>query len=982
MNQCPKCTATLTENEAACRACGADISQEFAQTLPRKNLKFEPENFTARGMSKERWQKIKALFDAAQEIEPKKRKKFLDNSCGNDVDIRNDVEKLLASFDNAESFLETPAAAEVASMFEGKQTYIGHNTTSEIKNGNFVAGTILASRYRIIGLIGKGGMGEVYKAEDIKLSQIVALKFLPDSFEKDKAALARFHSEVRTARQVAHPNVCRVFDIGETDGRHFLSMEFIDGDDLSSLLKRIGRLSSERAIEISRQLCVGLSAIHNAGILHRDFKPANVIIDSRGKTRITDFGIAGLEEDIANEGLRAGTPAYMSPEQIAGKEVSARSDIYALGLVLYEIFTGRQAFSADSIPELIRKQQTETPTNPSAHVKGIDPLVEQVIFQCLEKNPKNRPPSALHVAMALPGGNPMQIALEAGDTPSPEMVAAAPKKGSLTPPVAVSCLATIVLLLGFLVFLAGKVKYHEWIPLEKSPEVLAERASSILKKSGYTNLPVDADYGFDEKNDYYSYAAEKRNAANAWERLRSGQPAMIYFWYRASPRYIAPLQYERVLPDDPPNDVAGMTRVILDVRGRLIEFQAVPPQVKEKTAQTGEVDWAALFTEAGLDIRNYRQTESSWTPPVFADVNLTWEGTHVDHAEIPVRIEAAAFQGKPVYFQIVAPWDKPVRQEETFSTQPRRAAGVILILIFVTMGIAGVFLAHRNLQQGRSDTKGAFKIAVFIFMVSLAARLLTADHIPSLFYEVPILFKVAGDALFYTALMGLLYIALEPYVRRRWANLIISWSRLLAGDFSDPMVGRDILIGGLLGLTHTFLIYWQTLLPRWAGITNAPNSGTEISYLESFRHLLANALMSSVEGVFSAFGLLLILILLVTIFRKQWLATATLWLLLFAVLGLAFASGAGHWLVWLSPALISVVIVVCIARFGLLAMASFQVFFELSFHNAISANFSSWYFGNTIFMLIAVLSLATYGFYISLAGQPIFQNRFLQEERF
>ena len=174
-----------------------------------------------------------------------------------------------------------------------------------------------------------------------------------------------------------------------------------------------------------------------------------------------------------------------------------------------------------------------------------------------------------------------------------------------------------------------------------------------------------------KKLDYYDYA-ETENAPNRWERIRTGQPALIYFWYRTSPRYLEPMQSETVLPDDPPNDVAGMTKVILDTRGRLLELSVVPPQVIDKTtAQTGEVDWTILFTEAGLDIRNYRQTESNWTPPVFADANFSWEGAHVDHAEIPVRIEAAAFQGKPVYFQIVAPWDKPVRQEET--SRPRRS---------------------------------------------------------------------------------------------------------------------------------------------------------------------------------------------------------------------------------------------------------------------------------------------------------------------
>lgn len=252
------------------------------------------------------------------------------------------------------------------------KTEIKANTTGDARSGDFVAGTILAERYRIIGLVGKGGMGEVYKAEDIKLSQMVALKFLPDSYQNDSEALERFHGEVRNARQVSHVNVCRVFDIGEVDGRHFLSMEFVDGDDLSELLTRVGRFTHERAVEISRQLCVGMEAIHKAGILHRDFKPANIIIDKKGVARITDFGIAGIEADISKDEIRSGTPAYMSPEQITGKEVTARSDIYALGLVIYEIFTGKQAFIAATVPELIRKHQTETPTNPSEIVKGID----------------------------------------------------------------------------------------------------------------------------------------------------------------------------------------------------------------------------------------------------------------------------------------------------------------------------------------------------------------------------------------------------------------------------------------------------------------------------------------------------------------------------------------------------------------------------------------------------------------------------------
>ncbi len=151
---------------------------------------------------------------------------------------------------------------------------------------------------------------------------------------------------------------------------------------------------------------------------------------------------------------------------------------------------------------------------------------------------------------------------------------------------------------------------------------MAERAGLIVKKLGYANAPADADYGIAENvGDYYSYA-DVDLSPNRWERMRSGQPAIIYFWYRTSPRYLEPLQYETVSPDDPPNNVAGMTRIILDPRGRLLEFQVVPPQVKDKTVQIGEVDWTTLFAEAGLDIRNYRQTEPNWTPPLNRAIDL------------------------------------------------------------------------------------------------------------------------------------------------------------------------------------------------------------------------------------------------------------------------------------------------------------------------------------------------------------------------
>ncbi|HEY6332333.1 MAG TPA: serine/threonine-protein kinase, partial [Blastocatellia bacterium] len=167
-----------------------------------------------------------------------------------------------------------------------------------VEEARFVPGDVVIGRYRVRGLLGRGGMGEVYRADDLKLHQAVALKFLPESLARDGAALARFHREARVARQISHPNVCRVFDIGEVDGQAFLSMEYVDGEDLATLLRRIGRLPHDKAVEIARQMCAGLAAAHDVGVLHRDLKPANIMIDGRGKAKITDFGLAGVAEEI------------------------------------------------------------------------------------------------------------------------------------------------------------------------------------------------------------------------------------------------------------------------------------------------------------------------------------------------------------------------------------------------------------------------------------------------------------------------------------------------------------------------------------------------------------------------------------------------------------------------------------------------------------------------------------------------------------
>ncbi|MCG8460136.1 MAG: serine/threonine protein kinase, partial [Holophagales bacterium] len=207
----------------------------------------------------------------------------------------------------------SPAAVETSVSFRRAAL------TEPLDGSRFAAGSILAGRYRLVARLGRGGMGEVYRAEDLKLGETVALKFLPPRLSLDAQALARFHREVKVARHVAHRNVCRVFDIGEAEGYCFLTMEYIDGENLSSLLRRIGRLPERKAAELAHQLCAGLAAAHDSGILHRDLKPSNVMIDGKGRAKITDFGLAHLVDELQDSGEVAGTPAYMAPEQLRGR---------------------------------------------------------------------------------------------------------------------------------------------------------------------------------------------------------------------------------------------------------------------------------------------------------------------------------------------------------------------------------------------------------------------------------------------------------------------------------------------------------------------------------------------------------------------------------------------------------------------------------------------------------------------------------------
>ncbi|HEY1343012.1 MAG TPA: serine/threonine-protein kinase [Bryobacteraceae bacterium] len=465
------------------------------------------------------------------------------------------------------------------------------SSSSAVDEGRFLPGTLLAGRYRIAGLLGRGGMGEVYRATDLTLGQAVALKFLPESLARDERAMARFFNEVRIARQVTHPNVCRVYDIGEVQGLHYISMEYIDGEDLGSLLRRIGRLPVDKALETARKLCAGLAAAHEKGVLHRDLKPANIMIDGRGQVIIMDFGLAGLTGQLQGD-IRSGTPAYMSPEQLAGTEVTAKSDIYALGLVLYELFTGRRAFEASSLMELMQMQERAAPASLTSVVKELDPVVERVVMRCLKSDPRERPASALAVAAGLPGGDPLAAALAAGETPSPDLVAAAGETEGLEPKIAIAWLAAALAAIVVVAILGARWCITAKVPLEVSPEALARDMRSMLKSFGYTAKPGDTAYGLEYNESYRNYLKRHPTLAAAQWTNPPALPPLVEFWYRESPLDMTGQRHFNVRAkyNDPPMEVSGMIRAITDPEGHLRALDAVPPQVEAPVSAVAPFD--------------------------------------------------------------------------------------------------------------------------------------------------------------------------------------------------------------------------------------------------------------------------------------------------------------------------------------------------------------------------------------------------------
>src|ERR1051325_2606643 len=340
-------------------------------------------------MTPERWQQVKQIFNSAITYRPEERSLFISQACSGDEELRSEVESLIASHEESGSFIDKPAFEAAASLLA--------NEKAELRSGQSIGS------YEVLSFLSRGGMGEVYLAEDKRLGRKVALKLLPASFTTDADRLRRFEQEARAASALNHPNIITIYEIREAAGSHVIATEFVEGETLRQRLSH-SPLTLSEALNVALQVADALSAAHKAGIIHRDIKPENIMLRPDGYVKVLDFGLATLSEQASpavaaeaptiqvrtGSGIVIGTAGYMSPEQARGLAVDSRSDIFSLGAVMYEMIAGRKPFQGDTPSDTLASILKTEPPPLSRVARGVPPELARIVTKALRKDREER----------------------------------------------------------------------------------------------------------------------------------------------------------------------------------------------------------------------------------------------------------------------------------------------------------------------------------------------------------------------------------------------------------------------------------------------------------------------------------------------------------------------------------------------------------------------------------------------------------------
>jgi serine/threonine-protein kinase len=411
------------------------------------------------------------------------------------------------------------------------------------------------------------------------------------------------------------------------------------------------------------------------------------------------------------------------------------------------------------------------------------------------------------------------------------------------------------------------------------------------------------------------------------------------------------------------------------MEGRLHWFIGVPPQREPPGGANVKPDWSIAFREAGLDMANFKEVASTSVPLHAYDTRAAWEGSDPAHPELETHVEAAAFHGKPVYFETIYPWDQPMRQEQAPQSGRIQALIFIVISVYIVVIVGSALFARKNLKLGRGDRRGATRMALIFLVARMFDWLFGQHHNGLLDYEFGLFVTHLAIAVFIAVFLWVLYVALEPFVRKSWPQRIISWSRLLAGGYRDPLVGRDILIGSVFGVSLILLGLLTSIGLRWIGrppVLSANPGNHEIG-----AHLFIGKFSEQMRaGIFLPFFALFLLLLFMRVLRRERLAFGVLWLLL-AIVNVLI--GQVHVLMIPFAVLSAFLATFALYRFGLLASATTFFFAHLWVFFSMTTELTAWYATDFLMALTICVALVVFGFYTSLAGQPLFSGKLLQD---